>query len=85
MQAYKIAVDITEHHTVKLPDEIPAGPAEVIVLVGARKPAPVEEGTPQHEQLRRYVDGYSRAPETAEEIAAAEAAAAHLLAEEPWE
>jgi metal-responsive CopG/Arc/MetJ family transcriptional regulator len=37
------------------------------------------------EQVHRYVEGYAASPETAEEIAAAEAAATHLLAEEPWE
>jgi metal-responsive CopG/Arc/MetJ family transcriptional regulator len=37
------------------------------------------------DDVRRYVEGYARAPETPDEIAAAEAAAAQLLAEEPWE
>jgi metal-responsive CopG/Arc/MetJ family transcriptional regulator len=37
------------------------------------------------EDLRRYVEGYLAAPETADEISAAEAAAGQLLAEEPWE
>ena len=37
------------------------------------------------EDIRRYVEGYAAAPETGEEIAAAETSAARLLAEEPWE
>jgi metal-responsive CopG/Arc/MetJ family transcriptional regulator len=37
------------------------------------------------EDLRRYMEGYAAAPETPDEIAAAEASAAQLLAEEPWE
>ena len=37
------------------------------------------------EDLRRYVEGYAAAPETPDEIATAEASAAQLLAEEPWE
>ena len=36
-------------------------------------------------KIEQYVTGYSMHPETADEIKAAEAAAAYLLAEEPWE
>ena len=36
-------------------------------------------------KIQQYVTGYSTQPETAEEIRAAEAAAAYLLSEEPWE
>jgi hypothetical protein len=43
MHAYKIAVTISAQRTVQLPDEVPAGPAEVIVLVGAGQAAPAEE------------------------------------------
>ena len=35
--------------------------------------------------IERYVQGYRDAPETAEEIAAAEQAAAILFAQVPWE
>lgn len=35
--------------------------------------------------IARYVEGYQRYPETADEIAAAEAALSDLIAEEPWE
>ena len=35
--------------------------------------------------IARYVEGYRKFPETKEEIELAEAAAARLLAEEPWE
>lgn len=35
--------------------------------------------------VRRYVEGYHRRPESEEEIRAAQAAAADLLAMEPWE
>jgi hypothetical protein len=90
MQAYKIDVTISEQRTVQLPDHVPAGPPEVIVLVPARRPAPLAEATEavqraRAEDVRRYVEGYARTPETGDEIAAAEAAAAQLLAEEPWE
>ncbi|MFH1018322.1 MAG: hypothetical protein V1798_09100 [Pseudomonadota bacterium] len=37
------------------------------------------------DKIEQYVTGYSRHPETADEIKAAEAAASYLLAEEPWE
>jgi hypothetical protein len=37
--AIKLHVEIGEDHTVKLPAEVPVGPAEVIVLVG-ESPAP---------------------------------------------
>ena len=36
-------------------------------------------------RVKEYVEGYGRDPETDEEVRAAEAAAARLLAEEPWE
>ena len=36
-------------------------------------------------RIRRYVEGYAVRPEGEEEVAAAEAAAARLLAREPWE
>ena len=39
----------------------------------------------QQGRISRYREGYRRRPETADEIAAAEAAAGELLAEEPWE
>lgn len=35
--------------------------------------------------IRRYVQGYQRVPETAEEVAAAERSAQEILAQEPWE
>ncbi len=35
--------------------------------------------------VARYVEGYRKFPETKEEIELAEASAARLLAEEPWE
>jgi len=35
MQAYKLAVTISEKRTVQLPPDVPAGPAEIIVLFGA--------------------------------------------------
>jgi hypothetical protein len=38
--ALKVMVEVGEDHVVKLPEEIPVGPAEIIVLVGA----PVEDG-----------------------------------------
>jgi hypothetical protein len=57
MQAYKIAVTITEERTVKLPDDVPAGPAEVIVLVVGRKPSPAEEAAPSgNEALFHLLD-----------------------------
>lgn len=43
MQAYKLAVTISEQRTVQLPADIPAGPAEVIVLFGAAEAPPVAE------------------------------------------
>jgi metal-responsive CopG/Arc/MetJ family transcriptional regulator len=36
-------------------------------------------------KVGQYVAGYSKCPESAEEVAAAEAAATYLLAQEPWE
>ncbi len=33
MKALKISVDVGADHTVRLPDEVPVGPAELIVLV----------------------------------------------------
>jgi metal-responsive CopG/Arc/MetJ family transcriptional regulator len=36
-------------------------------------------------RVREYVEGYGRDPETEDEVRAAEAAAARLLAGEPWE
>jgi metal-responsive CopG/Arc/MetJ family transcriptional regulator len=48
----------------------------------------IEERLRQQERgarVREYEDGYRKQPETAGEIAAAEAAASALLAEEPWE
>jgi len=35
-------------------------------------------------KCKRYVEGYARQPEGAAEVAAAEAAAARLLSQEPW-
>ncbi len=35
--------------------------------------------------IERYTEGYRRMPESAAEVEAARAAAAELLAEEPWE
>jgi hypothetical protein len=57
MQAYKIAVNISEQRTVQLPDDVPAGPAEVIVLVGAGRAEPAEEATPStNEGLFRLLE-----------------------------
>lgn len=39
--ALKLYVEITGDHTVKLPDEVPEGPAEIIVLVGRQVEHPV--------------------------------------------
>jgi metal-responsive CopG/Arc/MetJ family transcriptional regulator len=36
-------------------------------------------------KIDQYVAGYSKSPETADEVKAAEAAATYLLAQEPWE
>jgi metal-responsive CopG/Arc/MetJ family transcriptional regulator len=36
-------------------------------------------------KIARYVEGYSKSPETADEVRAAEESATYLLAEEPWE
>ena len=36
--AVKLTVEVGDDHVVKLPDEVPVGPAEIIVLVG--EPAP---------------------------------------------
>jgi hypothetical protein len=38
--AIKLHVDVREDHTVKLPPEVPVGPAEVIVLVDEQASAP---------------------------------------------
>jgi metal-responsive CopG/Arc/MetJ family transcriptional regulator len=35
--------------------------------------------------IRRYIEGYRRMPETAEEIAMAEATAWEILSAEPWD
>ena len=35
--------------------------------------------------IKKYVDGYEKNPETEEEVNAAQASAAALFAEEPWE
>ena len=43
------------------------------------------ESQAKKRKIQQYVDGYSRNPETQEEVKAAEAAATYLLAEEPWE
>ena len=39
----------------------------------------------RREKIEQYVVGYSKNPESQDEIKAAEAAATYLLAEEPWE
>jgi metal-responsive CopG/Arc/MetJ family transcriptional regulator len=36
-------------------------------------------------RLKEYIDGYRKKPESAEEVAAAQASATQLLAQEPWE
>ena len=36
-------------------------------------------------RILRYQEGYRKTPETPQEIAAAESAAAELLSQEPWE
>ena len=41
--------------------------------------------TEKQERVRAYVEAYRRSPETEEEVRAAEASAARLLAEVPWE
>jgi hypothetical protein len=57
MHAYKIAVDISEERTVQLPREVPAGPAEVIVLVGAGRAEPTDEAAPpKNEALFRLLE-----------------------------
>jgi hypothetical protein len=57
MQAYRVAVTISDHRTVQLPDDVPAGPAEVIVLVGADARAPVDEAVPTGNRgLFRFLD-----------------------------
>ena len=33
MKALKITVDVGPDHTVRLPDEVPVGPAELVILV----------------------------------------------------
>jgi hypothetical protein len=38
MQAYKLNVTIAEDRVVKLPSDLPTGPAELIVLVPEREP-----------------------------------------------
>jgi hypothetical protein len=40
--AIKLRVEVGEDHTVKLPAEVPVGPAEVIVLVDDASPGPRE-------------------------------------------
>ncbi len=43
------------------------------------------EGAAKSTRVRQYVEGYARDPEGAAEVRAAEASAARLLAQEPWE
>jgi hypothetical protein len=38
--AVKLTVQVGVDHVVKLPDEVPVGPAEIIVLVGEPAPGP---------------------------------------------
>jgi hypothetical protein len=38
--AVKLTVDVGVDRVVKLPDDVPVGPAEIIVLVGERVPGP---------------------------------------------
>jgi hypothetical protein len=48
MQAFKAAVTVPEDRMVKLPDEVPTGPAEVIVLQEPKRDA-------QSEKLRAFL------------------------------
>jgi hypothetical protein len=48
MQAFKVAVTVPEDRIVKLPDEVPTGPAEVIVLPEPKRDA-------QSETLREFL------------------------------
>jgi hypothetical protein len=48
MQAFKVVVTVPEDRIVKLPDEIPTGPAEVIVLQEPKRNA-------QSEKLREFL------------------------------
>lgn len=43
------------------------------------------EGHARRNKIEQYVAGYSKNPETPDEVKAAEASATYLLAEEPWE
>jgi hypothetical protein len=38
--AVKLTVEVGVDHVVKLPDDVPVGPAEIIVLVGEPAPGP---------------------------------------------
>ena len=48
MQAFKVAVTVPEDRILKLPDEVPTGPAEVIVLQEPKRDA-------QSEKLREFL------------------------------
>jgi hypothetical protein len=47
--AVRLRVEVGDDHVVKLPDEIPVGPAEIIVLVG--EPAPGRGGLDDFEPI----------------------------------
>jgi hypothetical protein len=56
MQAYKLAVTISEHRTVQLPLDVPAGPAEVIVLLSSPPTSSAGEDSPRNEALFRFLE-----------------------------
>jgi hypothetical protein len=56
MQAYKLAVTISEERTVQLPRDVPAGPAEVIVLFGAAEAPSAVEGPSRNAALFRLLE-----------------------------
>ena len=62
--ALKLNVDVGEDHLVRLPDEVPVGPAEIIVIVGTQAPEEILEDfepiQPRHGALLSDLVGEDR-------------------------